>query len=86
MEQVSYIFHCHMCGCNELLAKYRCESVVAYPVTKLVENDMRRDKEKRKEVWHGREQFEGYVCARCGWQFSSMGEMFRSNATSKFEV
>ena len=86
MEQISYIFHCHMCGSNDLRARYRCETIVSYPVTKLVENDMRRDKERRKEEWHSREQFEGYVCAKCGWHFSSMQEMFRANASSKFEV
>lgn len=86
MDQISYIFHCPNCGSNELLASYTCDSEVVYPVTKLVENDMRRDRERRKEVWHGRESFNGYVCAHCGRRFSSMVEMYRANATSKFEV
>lgn len=86
MEQISYIFHCPNCGSNELLARYTCDSEVVYPVTKLVENDMRRDKERRREVWHGREAFNGYSCACCGHRFSSMGEMYREKATSKFEV
>lgn len=85
-EQISYIFTCPVCGSNELLAKYTCDSVVTYPVTKLVEGDMRRDKTSRKEIWHGMEEFAGYMCAGCKCQFSSMRSMYDQNATIRFDV
>lgn len=85
-EQISYNFKCTFCGSNELLAKYRCNSVVAYPVTKLVDGDMRRDKNSRQEIWHDREYFDGYTCSKCGASFSSMENMARLGAAIKFDV
>lgn len=86
MEQKSYIFKCSHCGCHDLLMRYECRSVVAYPVTKLVEGDIRKDKHSRTEITHGPETCTGLICANCGWRYESIEDLVAAEAVVKFDV
>lgn len=86
MEQTSYVFKCPSCGCNDLLMLYACNSLAGYPVTKLVEGDIRKDRHVRQEIWHGMERFDGYQCKCCGNRYNNLPHMIECGAVVKFDV